>query len=638
MASLCWRVAFAAALLVSNSAPAQSPPRIPIEDYAARPLLVSPILSPDGQQIATKAKVKDSYRLVILNANDPGGKPRQIEIGRTPITAMHWAGNNRILVELLATSELWGVEIPVGRMFVVDVRSGTARLADPKSRGIYGGDVLFVSDSGDWALIASQNGLSDTPSVKRVNLATGEAVVVEKAKPDVWDWFVDGDGVVRGGMAYDAKRWKLWYRSKAGEPFKVVSGKIGRDTDSAVDRLYFSRDGNKGTIVTNERNGRFGVYRYNFDSGEIGETIYENPHVDISEVIFNPNSRDISGIRYHEDRWKTHWIDPALKSLQAKVDRALPNSENEILGDPATDKRMLIWSGGASNPGTYFLFDQAKKTMNPVLQPYERIDPARLAEVKSVRYRARDGLEIPAYLTLPRGSDAKRLPLVLLPHGGPFARDEWEYDPIVQFLANRGYAVLQPQFRGSTGFGKDFVARGYGEWGRKMQDDLDDGVDWLASTGQIDPKRVCIVGGSYGGYAALWGAIRNPDRYRCAVSFAGVTDIEAQLRNNRKSFSATRYFKAWRTKVQGEGKVDLKTVSPLSQAARLKVPVLIAHGEEDETVSVKQGKQMVAALQKNGADVKFVFYKDGGHDFSSSEDMADFLRRLEAFLAKNNPA
>jgi dipeptidyl aminopeptidase/acylaminoacyl peptidase len=638
MAKLRWVVALVALALLPCTAPAEPAPRIPIDSFAALPFLRAPVLSPNGKLIIAKAKVKDSNRLVIMNADDPTASPRQIQIGKTPITAIHWAGNDRLLLEVIGTGELYGIEIPFGRLIVMDLSTGAMRVADPKSRGVYGGDVLFVSPSGDWALVASQDDLFKTPSVKRVDLATGKAEVVEKPKPDVWDWFVDDAGVVRGGVAYDERRWKLWYRSNAGEPFQIVRGKFEKDSDSAVDRFYFSRDGDKGTIVTNERNGRFGVYRYNFATAEIGEVVYENSRVDISNVIMDPGTRDVIGVRYHEDRWKTHWLDPKVEALQARIDRALPAADNEILGDPATDKRMLVWSGGASNPGTYFLFDQSKKSMSPVIQPFDKIDPDQLAEVKAVSYKSRDGLEIPAYLTLPKGKEANKLPLILLPHGGPFSRDEWEYDPLVQFLANRGYAVFQPQFRGSTGYGKDFVSKGYGEWGRKMQDDLDDGVDWLASTGQIDTKRVCIVGGSYGGYAALWGAIRNPDRYRCAASVAGVTDIEAQLRSNRKSFAATRYFRQWRTKVQGEDRVDLKTVSPLAQAARLKVPVLIAHGEADETVSVKQGREMVAALQENKADVTSVFYKDGGHDFSSSEDLADFLRRLEAFLAKHNPA
>jgi dipeptidyl aminopeptidase/acylaminoacyl peptidase len=626
-----------ALVFAAGEASAQPAPRISIEDFAAFPVLRSPTLSPDGKRIVARADVEGSTHLVLLNADDPSAAPRRIAVGKTPITAIHWAGNERLLLEVAGSGDVMGIAVTFGRLLVVDLPTGAARLADRKSRGIYGGDVLFVSEGGLWAVVASQDGVFDTPSVKRVDLATGEATVIEKARSGVWDWFVDDAGVVRGGVSYDERRWKFWYRSKAGEPFRTISGKLGKD-DSAVDRFFFSRDGEQGTIVTNERNGRFGVYRYNYATAEIGETVFEHPRVDISDVMIDPRTREISGVRYHDERSKMHWLDPKLKAVQARIDKALPGADNAVLGDPTTDNRMLIKSAGASSPGTYFLFDQAKRTMSPVIQLFDRIDANKLAEVRPASYRSRDGLEVPAYVTLPRGKEAKRLPLIVLPHGGPFSRDEWEYDPLVQLLANRGYAVLQPQFRGSTGYGKDYVASGYGQWGRKMQDDLDDGVDWLASKGQIDPSRVCIVGASYGGYAALWGAIRNPERYRCAASLAGVTDLRSQLRDNRRSFSATRYYRQWRSKVRGEDKIDLKTVSPLAQAARLKVPVLIAHGELDGTVAVGQGRQMVAAIERSGGNVTSVFYKDSGHDFSSSKDLEDFLRRLEAFLAKHNPA
>jgi dipeptidyl aminopeptidase/acylaminoacyl peptidase len=258
--------------------------------------------------------------------------------------------------------------------------------------------------------------------------------------------------------------------------------------------------------------------------------------------------------------------------------------------------------------------------------------------MKPIEYHARDGLKLHAYLTLPRGRDPKHLPLILMPHGGPFARDHWQYDPLVQFLANRGYAVFQPEFRGSTGYGKDFVAKGYGEWGRKMQDDLDDGVDALVASGQVDAKRVCVVGSSYGGYAAMWGAVRSPNRYRCAASMAGVSDLPALLKHDKQLFSATRYYKEWRTPVGGEGKADLRGVSPLSFAGEIKVPLLLGHGEQDENVPPQQTHAMVDALNKAGAPVTSVFYKDSGHGFDSSADLEDWLKRLESFLAKYNPA
>ena len=208
----------------------------------------------------------------------------------------------------------------------------------------------------------------------------------------------------------------------------------------------------------------------------------------------------------------------------------------------------------------------------------------------------------------------------------------------MQLLANRGYAVFQPQFRGSTGYGRDFVAKGYGQWGTKMQDDLDDGVAWLASSGKVDPKRVCIVGSSYRGYAAMWEAIRNPNVYRCAASFAGVMDLPRQLSFDKKLFSATRYYKEWRDKVDGEGARNLGEVSPINFPRRVAIPVFIAHGEKDPNVPVSQSRAMVEALTEAKANVTSAYYPDAVHGFTKAEDQADWFHRLEAFLTRYNPA
>ena len=618
--------------------PSTAPPaKISTADFAALPVLRRPLLSPDGRQIAARSTLAGKTNLVILDADRPEQAASVIPLGEANVAALRWAGNRRLLLTAQSTQKFAGFDIPFLRLLAIDTPNGNSRIVDRKSRGIFAGDVLYTDPTGSWALVASQNNTGVYPSVKRVDLATGDASLVEKARYGVWDWYADDKGVVRVGIAYEGRRWTLWYRNVAGEPLKKIRGKFASADDSAVDRVIFGAD-SAGWIITNERTGRFGLYRYNFDSGAVGEAIFEHPQVDLEDVTYDRITGKIIAISYQDDRSRTMWLDPKRKALQQRLDRALPDGVNVVVGRSDDDMRYLVWSGGGADPGRYFLLDRKTSKMHPVVDPYQRIDPAQLAAVKPVRYQARDGLGIPGYLTLPRGRDAKNLPLIVMPHGGPFIRDEWTYDPLVQFLANRGYAVLQPQFRGSTGYGKDFVAKGYGEFGKKMQDDLDDGVDWLVKSGQVDPKRVCIVGLSYGGYAALWGAVRNPKRYRCAASWAGVSDLRAQVRYDRKLFSATRYYREWRTQVGGEGKVDLGAVSPITFADRLKVPVLIGHGEKDETVPAKQSHAMVQALAKAQAKVTPIFYKESGHDFGSTADLNDFLQRLEQFLAAHNPA
>lgn len=621
----------------AGSAVAAKAPLIPVERFATLPVLQVPILSPDGRWIAARAVADGKTTIAIIDADQPRSPPRAIALGKTTVASLSWAGNTRLLLTVRAAEKIaGGYDLPFLRLIVIDVWTGQSRIVDRGSHGTYAGDVLYSDPTGSWALVASQDDDYSYPSVKRVDLATGSAKQVEKARERVWDWYADESGIVRAGVAFEGRRWTVWYRDKADEKLRPVRGKFDKDDDSTVDRFIFR--GNNSWVVTNERNGRFGLYKYDLAAGTIGAALFEHPTADIDNVYYEAGSGEIRAVEYEDDRKHLVWMDPALKALQAKLDKALPGAVNLPFDWSLDENRYLIFSEGASDPGRYFLLDRKTQQMHAVVDPYPLIDPAELAETKWVNYTARDGLALSGYLTIPKGREAKNLPLILMPHGGPFERDHWEYDPEVQFLANRGYAVFQPQFRGSTGFGKDFVAKGYGEWGKKMQDDLDDGVEWLVRGGTVDSKRVCIVGASYGGYAAMWAAIRNSDRYRCAASLAGVSDLERMMSYDRKAFTATRYFKEWRTKVSGESGSDLRAVSPITYANRLKIPILIGHGEDDDNVLPAQSRDMVAALTAANAEVESVFYPGGGHGWNKTEDLADWLRRLEAFLAKNNPA
>jgi dipeptidyl aminopeptidase/acylaminoacyl peptidase len=520
-----------------------------------------------------------------------------------------------------------------------DLKTDQAAFVGKKNEGVEGDDVIHIDRDGHWLLLNVQKTIYDYPSVYRVDLDTMEMKKVVGAHPHVWNWFADSSGTVRAGVGVEGRRWWLLYRKDADGKFeKIMRRTVKRDDEEgAIERFIPINGSDHGYAVTNARTGRYGLYRYDFSSDSIGEPVFEHPQVDIDDFRIS-DQNEITAVYYTDDRSRVEWLMPRMKELQGKIDRELPDRINRVISMSSDGEKMLIWSGSAADPGTYFYYDATTAKMSMLARPYGSMTDKPLANMDSVSYAARDGLQIPAYLTLPTGVEARQLPLIVLPHGGPFLRDEWGYDTWVQFLANRGYVVLQPNFRGSTGYGRDFVAKGEGQWGRTMQDDLDDGVKWLVEQGKVDPKRVCIMGGSYGGYAALWAAVRNPEIYRCAISLAGISDLAAMIKYDRRSFAATRYYTAWRERVQGDKGFDLNTVSPLYAVDRINIPLLIAHGTDDENVPLAQSKKLHEALLKANKPHSYIVYEGEGHGFDNPANATAFLEQVEQFLRTNNPA
>jgi len=429
------------------------------------------------------------------------------------------------------------------------------------------------------------------------------------------------------------------YRKRGADKFQKLGKAKYDDEEAAMDLLRFARDSDEGYVLSNKETGRYALYRYNFATKQRGERIFASDTNDVTDYSTSDDGATLRAVWYTDDRDRMIWYDEVLKQHQADIDRAVKGRPNWIVSRTLDNSAMLIWVGGSNDPGSYFLYRPDDGVMRMIAHVSTTLKGRELASVQYVKYTARDGLEIPAYLTLPLGHPAKGLPLIILPHGGPYdIRDRPDYDPEVQFLANRGYAVLQPNYRGSGSYGKDFYEKGEGQWGRQMQDDLDDGMDWLVKQGIVDASRVCIAGASYGGYAALWGATRNPERYRCAASFAGVSDLGRQLKYQLAFAISKRYRKDWRKTVKGSEDFDPRTVSPLYTVDRLKVPVLVVHGDADQAVPFKQSRLYVDALAKAGKTYDFQSYKGEGHGFSTSANLEDWLTRLGGFLEKYNPA
>lgn len=634
-----------AAVSLSDTPPQAAPkplpqpvPRISAEDFGALPFMSRPKLSPDGTKVLARIFSEGELKLAVIGLGAAKATSRVVPIpDKRDLLWYRWAGDDRILVSLGLATKFEGEDRYATRLVMVDIRSGKASLIGKRAEGFDGDTVIHVDKDGRSLLLSVQETIYDYPSVWRVDLETLNMKRIVKQQVAVWSWYADSGGTVRAGIGTAGERWWLLYRKTADDRFERVVKRQTGDNDGDVEKFIPINGSDQGYAIANTKTGRYGLYRYDFASDTIGAVVFEHPQVDIDD-FYQSEQGEILAVLYTDDRSRVAWLDPKMKEVQANLDKALPDRINRVTSINRDGGTMIVWTGTAADPGRFYYYQLDSGRMQLLAQPYDHLSGKQLATVESTSYAARDGLEIPAYLTLPYGVEPKALPLIVMPHGGPFLRDEWSYDVWAQFLANRGYLVLQPNYRGSTGYGKAFVEKGMGQWGRAMQNDIDDGVKWLTQQGKADAKRVCIMGASYGGYAAMWAAARNPDVYRCAISFAGISDVPAMLNYDRKTFSAPRYFRNWREKVQGDESFKLETVSPLRAVDRITIPLLIAHGADDDNVPVSQSRKLHEALTKANKAHEFVVYEGEGHGLESPGHAIDFLKRVDAFLGTHNPA
>jgi len=619
LAFACVQISFASA------APDASP--VDAAAYFAPPAIEDAALSPDGQRVAARALVDGRPRLAIFDLAGAAPALRPIALPEDERLEWHgWLGPRRLLVSLLRQGA-----VPGARFATIDLDTGTLRQLGAVRPAEAGDEVLHIAADRGFLLLKSAVPGKSTPGVYRLDLATGAVTLAVAPREHVWDWYADSSGVIRAGLASQGKRSWLLYRKSEHDSFSRSARATG-EIRAGADRFVPIRGTDRGYALAQTPAGRVGLYAYDFGKGRLGVLLYEDSHVDLDGFQAGPDGR-LLGVEAATDRPAMRWLDAGLARRQARIDSALPGRANRVISSSADQSRSLVFSESSADPGAFYLYADGRATLVGAVSPALAVKSG--AEMKMVRYRARDGLEISGYLTLPAGREAKGLPLIVMPHGGPFARDSWGYDPWVQYLADRGYAVLQPNYRGSTGFGRSFVEKGDGEWGRGMQNDVDDGADWLAAQGIADPRRVCIMGASYGGYAAMWAATDPASRYRCAISFAGISDVAAQLAYDRKTFDE-RDYRAWKHRIQGRAG-SLDALSPIARVEALRMPILIAHGTADDTVPADQSVRLHAALARLGRAHDYVAYEGQGHTLEGPADNADFLTRVGKFLDAHNP-
>ncbi len=622
----------------------ERPPKIPASAFSGRDSIRNPRLSPDGKRMAFSAVQKGEQLLFV---SDPVTKQAQYKLtvgGKTELNWFRFAGSDRLLFSVSGTDMVEGEEIKYNRLYVVDIPTHAMSYVGRKSEGMLGDDLLYTDPDGQFVLLALQTDIYSWPSVWRFPLdgtATKNGKQVQAPIDGVWDWYADDVGAVRMGVESGNGFRKIRYRTKPEEPLKVIATLTKKDDENAYfDVIRIVTGSDEGYMIQTGLMGSTRLVKYNYATRQVGEVVYEHAGQDLTDVTIGRDNVPVA-VYYTDDTDRVVWLDPKMKKVQTALNKALPDSQIWIASRAEDDSRMLVWAGSESDPGAYYFFDNTARKLDLLTVNRPGLLPDQLAAPKPIDYKARDGVTIHAYLTLPKGREPKGLPLIIMPHGGPYwVRDTLDYSDEVQFLANRGYAVLQPNYRGSDGYGEGFAGLGEGQIGRAMQDDLDDGMDALAKQGVIDAKRVCIEGSSYGGYAAVWGVIRNPERYRCAASFAGVMNWKRQLKYQNNQATDGTEKKKWSRQVRGgtDGDFDLDLVSPTKQAARLTRPVLLTHGDKDTRVPFSQFKEMLAATTKAGVPVETLIFEGEGHGFDKPEDEEKWYASLDAFLAKYNPA
>jgi dipeptidyl aminopeptidase/acylaminoacyl peptidase len=610
---------------------------VPVEVFAQLPMLDKPRLSPDGTRIAAKMAIRGVQHLVVAPLF--GGEPTALKVGAdVDINWWRWVGDNWLIAGVGGQTTILGDEYYITRMLGLSADLKKQTQIDWTHSGIRADDLLWSARDGSPRILFSRSTGVETmvdvhPSVWEADVSTGKVKRVAPSQTDVWDWYADGAGTLRMGIRYTDNTGKsaLLYRASNNEPFRTIARGDSRKDKSFIIPTIFRADGT--ALATSDNDGRDALYEVSLPDLTLGKKIYDHPGYDIDGVVENGTSSDVLGISVTDTFDHVVWLDPDMKKVQAAADAAVGDRRARIISRNIDGTRMLVEIGGPSQAGTIFYWDIVGDRMQRYAFQNAALRNRSLSPVKTVHYTARDGTPIEAVLTLPRRREAKNLPLIVLPHGGPIARDSESWDWWVQYLAEQGYAVIQPNYRGSSGYGTAFLKLGEGEWGLKMQDDLNDAITYLAKEGIADSRRVCIAGASYGGYAAMRAAERDGALYRCAISYAGVSDLAGIKRYDAQFLNGKTLGRYWTKRA-----TDLQSVSPRFGAQKVSIPVLLMHGKEDKRVPVKQSRQMAEALKDAGKTYEYVEQPLGDHHFTRSEDRLEFLKAMGAFLAKYNPA
>ncbi len=615
---------------------------IPLEAFADPSQFEEVTLSPDGRYLAAEIYRDDRYMAVIFDLeNIDNKKPLVVETDPWSVAGLKWANNNRLLVTVLHSVEDFSGVYYVSQLtaFDADGRNPLVfKSSGSRVRHWFLGDSIvdLLPDDPGHVLISWNPDNPRQPRLYKLDVYTSKLKLFQKGRRGVQAWITDLQGNVRIGAGIDGGDYEVIERPSDGRKWKLLLEKPVEERTVFFPFLIDRTDSDIAYVFSDLNTDTVGLYKYRLSSASFVEEVFRHPKYDLQGAVFNREGTEIHGVTFVSSGFETHWLKKVEPELLDKIRPRLPGYRLYINSKSRGYKRLVIYATASDRPGRYYLYEPKTDRLQLLSYTYPQLEGKPLSVMQTANYRARDGLEIEAIVSLPVGADyppSEPLPAVIMPHGGPVARDFADFDPMVQFLTSRGYAVLQMNFRGSSGYGKKFRRAGERQWGQAMQDDVTDGTRWLIEQGIADPDRICIVGGSYGGYVALMGAVKTPDLFQCAVSVNGVSDLKDLLRQNSRSsyygWVANGFIAGW-----GDGAM-LKENSPARRADEIRIPILLAHSTKDSVVNFTHSKKMARALKKAGKDYRFIKLENGDHSLSLGGVRPVFFRAMEEFLAEN---
>ena len=600
--------------------------KIPVQDFFRNPTKVSFRVSPNGKYISYRAPYEGRMNVFVENIKTKKVTQATKEVVRD-VADYAWKGDR-----ILYTHDVNGDENFI--LFSVKVNGADKKTLTPEE-GVRAGilDAMRGIEGMEESVMIQMN--QRNPQVfdpYLVNVETGELTVLVDNDQNFESWATDHNGTIRIASKTDGINISYFHRASENEPFEEF---LTTDFRQSFSVQMFDFNNENVYVSSNIGRDKVAVVEYSIKDKKEIRTIFENNDFDAGGLAYSKKRKVLTMATYEGVKQERKFLDETTEKLYAKMAKRFPGYAFEVYGKDESETKMIIWAGNDRMPGVFYYYDAVSDKVKKLATPYAWLQESQLAEMKPIKYTTRDSLTIHGYLTLPNGLKAKNLPVVINPHGGPWARDSWGYNPEVQMLANRGYAVLQMNFRGSTGFGRKHWEASFKQWGLTMQDDITDGVNWLIDEGIADPERIAIYGASYGGYATLAGVTFTPELYACGVDYVGVSNLFTFMKSIPpywKPFLSMMY------EMVGDPEKDedlMHAASPVYHMDKVKCPLFIAQGAMDPRVNKDESDQVVAAMKERGVEVQYMVKENEGHGFQNEENRFEFYEAMEAFLAKH---